>query len=106
MRIIAFIQDAHAIRDIMKAEGIDDLRAPRPISTFIDISHAIDELPSYDSFEPSPVTEDEACGKSPFPTWPNLALFNMIMPNQAIRRAQLDLQMCSINILQSAQLLC
>jgi hypothetical protein len=54
MRIISFIQDAHAVRDIMKAEGIADFRAPPPIPTFIDTSQAIDDLPSYDAFEPAP----------------------------------------------------
>ena len=28
--------------------------APPPIPTFIDTSHAIDELPEYDAFEPAP----------------------------------------------------
>jgi len=28
MRIIAFIREAHSIRDIMKAQGIADFRAP------------------------------------------------------------------------------
>jgi hypothetical protein len=54
MRIIAFIQDAHSIKDIMKAQGILDFQAPPPIPKFIDTVEAIDELPSYDSFEPSP----------------------------------------------------
>jgi hypothetical protein len=54
MRIIAFIQDAHSIKDIMKAQGIPDFQAPPPIPKFIDTVEAIDELPSYDSFEPSP----------------------------------------------------
>jgi hypothetical protein len=63
-RIIAFIQDAHchlakakrrrAIEDIMKAQGIPDFQAPPPIPKFIDAMEATDELPSYDSFEPSP----------------------------------------------------
>jgi hypothetical protein len=53
MRIIAFIQDAHSIKDIMKAQGIPDFQAPPPIPKFIDTAEAIDELPSYDSFEPS-----------------------------------------------------
>jgi hypothetical protein len=39
---------------IMKAQGIPDFQAPPPIPRFIDTDHAIDELPSYDSFEPSP----------------------------------------------------
>jgi hypothetical protein len=54
MRIIAFIQDAHSIKDIMKAQGIPDFQAPPPIPKFIETSHTIDELPQYDSFEPSP----------------------------------------------------
>ena len=54
MRIIAFIQDEHSIKDIMKAQGIPDFQAPPPIPKFIDTAHAIDELPSYGSFEPSP----------------------------------------------------
>jgi len=31
MRIIAFIQDEHSIKDIMKAQGIPDFQAPPPI---------------------------------------------------------------------------
>ena len=54
MRIIAFIQDAHSIKDIMKAQGIPDFQAPPPIPKFIDTVEAFDELPSYDSFEPAP----------------------------------------------------
>jgi len=54
MRIIAFIQDAHSIKDIMKAQGIPDFQAPPPIPTFIDTSHAIDELPECDAFDLSP----------------------------------------------------
>ncbi len=54
MRIIAFIQDEHSIKDIMKAQGIPGFQAPPPIPTFIDTALAIDEIPSYDSFEPSP----------------------------------------------------
>ena len=48
------IQDAHSIKDIMKAQGIPDFQAPPRIPTFIDTEQAIDEIPSYDSFEPSP----------------------------------------------------
>ena len=51
---VAFIQDAHSIKDIMKAQGIPDFQAPPSIPKFIDTVDAIDELPSYDSFEPSP----------------------------------------------------
>ena len=54
MRIIAFIQDAHSIKDIMKAQGIPDFQAPPPIPKFIDTVEAVDEIPSYDSFEPAP----------------------------------------------------
>ena len=56
MHIIAFIQDAHSIKDIMKAQGIPDFQAPLQVPQFIDTltSEAIDELPSYDSFEPVP----------------------------------------------------
>ena len=54
MRIIAFIQDAHSIKDIIKSQGIPDFQAPPPIPKFIDTSQAIDQLRSYDSFEPSP----------------------------------------------------
>jgi hypothetical protein len=62
MRIIAFIQDEHSIKDIMKAQGIPDFQAPPPIPRFIDAAlamvrqahHNVDEIPSYDSFEPPP----------------------------------------------------
>ncbi len=54
MRIIAFIQDAHSIKDIMKAQGIPYFQAPPPIPKFIDTLEALDELPCYDSFEPAP----------------------------------------------------
>ena len=54
MRIIAFIQDEHSIKDIMKSQGIADFRAPLPIPKLIDASEALDELPSYDSFETAP----------------------------------------------------
>jgi hypothetical protein len=54
MRIISFIQDAHSIKDIMKAQGIPDFQAPPPIPKFINTSEAIDELPSYDPLEPTP----------------------------------------------------
>ena len=64
MRIIAFIQDEHSIKDIMKAQGIPDFlvrrslgvggQAPPPIPKIIDTTEAIDELPLYDSFDPSP----------------------------------------------------
>jgi hypothetical protein len=54
MRIIAFIQDEHSIKDIMKAQGIPDFQAPSPIPRLIDAAEAIDEIPSYVSFEPAP----------------------------------------------------
>ena len=54
MRIIAFIQDEHSIKDIMNSQGIPDFQAPPPIPKFIDTTEALDELPSYDSFEPAP----------------------------------------------------
>ena len=38
----------------MKAQGIPDFQAPPPILKFNDAAEAIDELPSYDSFEPLP----------------------------------------------------
>ena len=54
MPIIAFIQDAHSIKDIIKSQGIPDFQAPPPITKVIDTAQAIHELPSYDSFEASP----------------------------------------------------
>jgi len=64
MRIVAFIQDAHSIKNIMKAQGIPDFfirrrlgvvgPAPPPIPKFVDAAEAIDELPSYDSFDSAP----------------------------------------------------
>ena len=36
-----------------RVEGILDFQAPPPIPKFIETVEAIDELPSYDSFEPS-----------------------------------------------------
>jgi hypothetical protein len=54
MRIIAFIQDAHSIKDIMMAQRLPDFQAPPPMPKFIDAQESIDELPSYDSFEPPP----------------------------------------------------
>jgi hypothetical protein len=38
----------------MKAQGIPDFQAPPPIPRLIDAAEAIDEIPSYDSFEPVP----------------------------------------------------
>ncbi len=54
MRIIAFIQDDHSIKDIMNSQGIPDFQVPPPIPKVIDTAEAIDELPLYDSFEPTP----------------------------------------------------
>jgi hypothetical protein len=53
-RIIAFIQDEHSIKDIMKSQGIPDFQAPPTIPKFINAQEAIDEIPSHDSFEPAP----------------------------------------------------
>ena len=39
---------------MIKSGDIPDLQAPPSIPTFIDAAEAIDDLPSYDSFEPSP----------------------------------------------------
>jgi hypothetical protein len=54
MSIVAFIQDEHSIKDIMKAQGIPDFQAPPPIPKFISATEALDEIPAYDAFEPSP----------------------------------------------------
>ena len=56
MRIVAFIQHEHSIKDIMRAEGLPDFRAPPAIPKFIDTSTLQDtyELSSCDSFEASP----------------------------------------------------
>ncbi len=43
----------------MKAQGIPDFQAPPPIPKFIDTAQAIDEPPSYDSFEPHMVSHVE-----------------------------------------------
>ncbi len=51
---VTFIQDAYSIKEIMKAEGIPDFQAPPPIPKFVDTTEAIDELPLYDSLDPSP----------------------------------------------------
>ncbi len=59
MRIIGFIHDEHSIKDIMKAQGIPDFQAPPAIPKFIDTLEAIDEAPSYDSFEPLVVSNVE-----------------------------------------------
>ena len=54
MRIIAFIQDKHSIKDIMKSQAICDFQAPPPIPPFIDTAQAIDAIPSGHAFEPFP----------------------------------------------------
>jgi hypothetical protein len=63
MRIVAFIRDEHSINDLKKSQGIADFRAPPPIPKsipkFIDTSHAINELPSYDSFDPAPFSDPQ-----------------------------------------------
>ena len=43
-----------SMNPIMKSQGIPDFQAPPLIPKFIGTAQAIDELPSYDSFEPSP----------------------------------------------------
>ncbi len=43
----------------MKAQGIPDFQAPPPIPKFIDTEEAIDELRSYESFEPLVVSNVE-----------------------------------------------
>jgi len=40
--------------DQSRAKGLPDFRAPPAIPKFIDTSQDTNELPSYDSFEPSP----------------------------------------------------
>jgi hypothetical protein len=37
-----------------RGQGIPDFQAPPPIPKYIDTVEALDELPSYDSFEPAP----------------------------------------------------
>jgi hypothetical protein len=54
MRIIAFIHNERSIKAIMKSQGIPEFNAPPPIPRFIDALEAIDELPSYDPFDPPP----------------------------------------------------
>ena len=54
MPILALIQNVPSIKDIMKSQGIPDFQAPQPMPRFIDAAQAIDELPCYDSFKPSP----------------------------------------------------
>jgi hypothetical protein len=38
----------------MKSQGIADFRVPPPMLKVIDTFHAMNELPSYDSFKPAP----------------------------------------------------
>ena len=45
MRIIGVIQDAHAISDITKAQGVADFRARPTSSHFIDTSQALENPP-------------------------------------------------------------
>ena len=44
MRIVAFIQDEHSIKDIMKSQWIADFRAPPTIPKLIDTTDIIDGL--------------------------------------------------------------
>lgn len=39
---------------LKNSQGIPDFQAPPPIPRFVDTSEAVDELPSYDAFEPCP----------------------------------------------------
>ena len=55
MRIIAFIQDEHSIKDMMKSQAVTDFQAPSPIQKFIDTDPAMDEPPSWESFKLAPV---------------------------------------------------
>jgi len=48
MRIVAFIQDEYAIRDLMKSQGIPDFRPPPKIPKYIDTSEALDNVVEYD----------------------------------------------------------
>ncbi len=52
MRIVAFIQDEYAIRDIMKSQGIPDFRPPPKIPKYIDTSEALDNVVEYDLIDP------------------------------------------------------
>jgi hypothetical protein len=51
---LAIAKRRRAIKDIIKSQGIPDFQAPPPIPKFLDTVEAIDEIPSYDSFEPVP----------------------------------------------------
>ena len=60
----------------MKAQGIPDFQAPPPIPKFIDTAQVIDELPSYDSFEPSlvaPLVQGNS-GPAHFSVWFSLVV--------------------------------
>jgi hypothetical protein len=50
----AHLRGALARNDTMKSQGFPDFHVPPPIPTFVDTTAAIDELPSYDSFDPAP----------------------------------------------------
>jgi len=52
MRIVAFIQDECAIRDIMKSQGIPDFRPPPKIPKYVDTSEALDNVVEYDLIDP------------------------------------------------------
>ena len=52
MRIVAFIHDECAIRDIMKSQGIPDFRPPPKIPKYIDTSEALDDLVECDLIDP------------------------------------------------------
>lgn len=64
MRIIAFIENEHSIKGIIKSQGISDFlvrwslgvvgQALPPIPKFIDAAEAIKELTLYDSLDPLP----------------------------------------------------
>ena len=52
--IVTYTTKDGAAHEFDALEFIADFRAPPPIPKFIDTSHAIDELPEYDAFEPAP----------------------------------------------------
>ena len=52
MRIVAFIQDEYAIREIMKSQGIPDFRPPPKIPKYLDTSEALDNVVEYDLIDP------------------------------------------------------
>ena len=59
MKIIAFFQEAYLIKDILKSQGIPDFQAQPLIPKLIDPQETIDEILSYDSFEPPVVSNVE-----------------------------------------------